>query len=275
MTELLALSSAALWGFGDFTGGYTTRRMPVWAVMAWSQLFGIAVLALGFVIVPVAAFSVRDLAIGAAGGLIGLVGLTILYAALAKGQMSVVAPITGITTAILPVVYDVATGGHLSRLDWLGIGLGVAAVVLLGLDVTRSRMGKQEVLLALGAGTAFAAFFIALSYTSEASGLWPIAGARAVSLPVAALVALHRGVARRPEAGNMALVATAGGLDMAANIALLLALQRGSLAVSTVLSSLYPAFTVLAAVVVLRERPGRIQIGGIVVALAAAGALAA
>ena len=275
MTELLALSSAAMFGLGDFTGGFTARRRSVWAVLAWSQVFGVAVLAVGFLIVPVETFSGADVAFGALGGVAGLFGLALLYTALARGNMSIIAPITGATTATLPVIFDVATGGSLSLTQWVGIALGIGAVVLLGLGVKGDGISTEDLALALVAGVAFAAFFIALAQTSEASGLWPVVGARAVSLPIAAAVALRLGVAARPKRRDATLVATAGTLDMGANIALLLALQRGSLAVSSVLSSFYPAFTSLVAVVILKERPSRTQTLGIGVAIAAVVALAA
>ena len=275
MSELLALASAVMFGLGDLTGGYTTRRLSVWTVMLWSQLVGVLVLGIGFLLVPVDSVTAGDIGFGALGGISGLFGLAILYAALSRGKMSLIAPITGATTAILPVAFDLSTGGSLSRVEWIGISLGVAAVVLLGLDITRTRLGRRELVLAVGAGVAFAIFFIAFAETHKAAGLWPVVGARAVSLPLTVLIAVRVGAVTRPKGRNRSLVATAGTLDMSANIAVLLALQRGSLAISSVLSSLYPAVTAIAAVALLRERPSRTQSAGIGVAVAAVIALAA
>jgi drug/metabolite transporter (DMT)-like permease len=274
MSQLFALSSAVMFGLGDFTGGFTTKRLPVWSVMFWSQFYGVPILVAGFALVPVDEVRGADVAWGAAGGLLGLFGLAILYTALAGGRMSVIAPITGATTAMLPVVFDLATGASLSRLEWLGITLGVVAVVLLGVDSSTTGAQRREVLLALLSGVAFAAFFIALAQTDEAAGLWPVAGARLVSLPAALALIIFRRTRSRPTGRDATLVTTAGTLDMGANIALLLALQRGSLAVSSVLSSMYPAVTAIAAVIVLKERPSRAQQAGIAVALGAVAALA-
>jgi uncharacterized membrane protein len=113
-------------------------------------------------------------------------------------------------------------------------------------------------------------FFIAMSYTSEASGLWPLAAARGVTVPVAFVVAFGLGVAAIPEGRILRLVALTGAADMVANLAIVTAVQRGPLGVSAVLSSLYPAVTVLAALVVLKEHPTTIQRFGIVLAVAAA-----
>ncbi len=275
MNEMLALGSAVFFGFGDFTGGLATRRMSVWSVMFWSQLLGAAILAVGFTFVPAEDVGIADIAYGAVGGILGLAGLAILYTALARGTMSIIAPITGATTAILPVIYDLATGGSLSRLEWLGIGLGVVAVVLLGLESSTRGLARKDVGLALAAGVAFAVFFIVFAQTSDDAGLWPVAAARAVSLPASFAILLATGSVARPRGVNGRLVAVAGTFDMGANIALLLALQRGSLAVTSVLSSLYPAFTAIAAVLILKERPSRNQTAGIAIAVAAVVALAA
>lgn len=273
MSEGLALASAVLFGFGDFTGGFVTRRLSAWRVMLWSQLFGLLILAAGFLVVRVEAVTPADVFFGALSGLAGAIGIVLFYTALARGTMSVVAPVTGATGAALPVLFDLLTGVSLTGPEWTGIGLGMLAVTSLGLDVTKKGASPQSFLLAIAAGVSFALFFIAFAQTDDASGLCPAAAARMVSIPLAALVALGLGNARLPERSDLPLVATAGGLDMAANVSILLALQRGTLAVGTVLSSLYPAFTALAAIVFLRERPTTVQFGGIVLALGAVVAL--
>ncbi|MCB1247572.1 MAG: EamA family transporter, partial [Acidimicrobiia bacterium] len=122
--------------------------------------------------------------------------------------------------------------------------------------------------------TAFAVFFIAMGQTSEGSALWPLAAARAVSIPVAFLVIFtQRSFATTPK-GAWLLVAVSGMIDMAANIAILLAVQRGPLGINAVLGSLYPVFTVGAAVVFLQERPTTRQVVGIAGALVAIAFLA-
>ena len=115
----------------------------------------------------------------------------------------------------------------------------------------------------------FAAFFIALDQTSEASGLWPLVSGRLVSVPLAFAVALIAGAAVAPARRLVPIVGAAGAGDIAANIAVLLALQRGPLGISVVLTSLYPAVTALAAVVFLHERPTILQRVGIALALCA------
>ena len=275
MSNIFAIASAVFFGFGDFSGGLATRRIAVWTVMAWSHVIGLATLAVGLLLVSADTVTSRDIGFGALAGLAGLVGLAILYTALAAGTMSIVAPISGAVGAALPVTVDVVGGTKLSSSEWLGVALAFVAVLLVGLDRTAGRIHLRLLTLAVAAGVAFGLFFIALAQTSQDSGLWPLVSARGVTIPIAIVMALIMGGAARPRGRNLRLVATAGSLDMAANISIALALQRGPLGISSVLSALYPAVTVLAAVAILRERPTVQQAAGIALALSAVIALAA
>jgi drug/metabolite transporter (DMT)-like permease len=274
MSQLLALLSAVLFGVADFTGGLVTRRLPVWKVIPWSQLLGLPLLVVGLLVVPAEEITALDLALGAVGGIAGLAGLAILYSTLAAGTMSVVAPISGAVAAAIPVIFDLSRGEELSPLQIFGIVLALAAVLLVGLDHSARHLDGRLLLQAAAAGAAFAVFFIALGFTDEASGLWPLVAARTATVPIAFAVALALGVAARPRDDDLRLVAVAGTLDMGANVAIALALQRGPIGVSSVLSSLYPAVTAVVAVVVLNERPSTQQLVGIGFALAAVLALA-
>jgi drug/metabolite transporter (DMT)-like permease len=224
--------------------------------------------------VPVEEVTAADLAWGAIAGIAGLVGLVILYSTLAAGTMSVVAPISGAVAAAIPVVFDLARGKDMSLLRVLGIALALAVVLLVGLDHSARHLDVRLLLQAAAAGVAFAAFFIALGFTDEASGLWPLVAARSVTIPISFVVALALGVSAPPHGHDLSLVAAAGTLDMGANVAIALALQRGPLGINSVLSSLYPAVTAVVAVVVLKERPSTQQLVGIGLALAAVLALA-
>ncbi|MCZ7534199.1 MAG: DMT family transporter [Acidimicrobiia bacterium] len=267
MTQLLAISSAALFGIADFAGGIATRRMPAWKVTAWTQLLGIPMLVVGLVIVAAPEVTRSDLLWGAAGGLFGLVGLAIMYATLAAGAMSVVAPIIGAGAAIIPVIWAVVTGESMSPIEWAGIVAAGGAVALLASQPGVGRLNRRLFVQALAAALGFGVFFIALGQTNEASGLWPLAAARMVTIPVAfSMVLLLR---MRPIAphGSWRLVATAGFFDMTGNIAIVLAVQRGPLGINAVLGSLYPLFTVAAAIIILKERPTARQLVGIALAV--------
>ncbi len=274
MTQIFALTSAVFYGLGDFLGGIATRKMSVWTVTAWSQTLGIGVLGIGLIVVPAEAVTTADILWGAIAGAIGLFGLAVLYSTLASGSMTIVAPIAGATTAVIPVVVDLSQGAELSARHWIGIGLALGAVLLIGNDPASRGTDIRMVGRAVLAGAAFGIFFIALAQTSEASGLWPLVGARGTTIPIAFAIAGVRGVAARPGGRDLGMLAVLGNLDMAANVSIALALQRGPLGISAVLSSLYPAFTAVTAVVILHERPRPGQIVGIVLAMGAIVALA-
>jgi drug/metabolite transporter (DMT)-like permease len=123
--------------------------------------------------------------------------------------------------------------------------------------------------MALAAGTGFALFFIGISQTAEASGFWPLVGARAVTIPLGFM--LHRGLetSARPSGVELRWVVAAGLLDMTANLMVAVALQRGPLGIVSVLTSLYPVVTALSAVALLRERLSRTQLAGVGMAMAA------
>jgi drug/metabolite transporter (DMT)-like permease len=274
MSQVLAIIAAAFYGAADFSGGLATRHIPAARVAAWSQLIGTPLLVIGIAGMDAPSVTTRDLAYGALAGLSGLVGLILLYAALAQGTMSVVSPITGVLSAAIPLVWGVFGGEQLVTLQWLGVVLAVSAVLFVARDHTASRLTSRVLLLSVGAAIGFAFFFIAIDQTSGTAGLWPLVAARAVSTPLAFVAAAFAGGIAPPPRRILPIVAIAGVADMAANVAVLLSLQTGPLAINAVLISLYPAFTVLAAILVLRERPTGIQRFGIGLALVAAVLLA-
>jgi len=274
MSQLLALTSAAFYGFGDFVGGFATRRMALWRVTAWSMFIGVAVLIIGLFVVPAEEVTAADILWGSAAGVAGLFGLAILYSTLAAGTMTIVAPISGASAAVIPVLFDLAQGTTLTSRQWFGIALAVAAVLLVGAERGAQRADPRIVARAMLAGATFGFFFIALSQTSTDSGLWPLVGARVVAVPLAFLVAFATKSVAPPRRRDLGLLVLLGSLDMSANIAIALALQQGSLAVNSVLSSLYPVFTALAAIIILHERPSRVQTVGVGFAVGAIVALA-
>jgi drug/metabolite transporter (DMT)-like permease len=183
--------------------------------------------------------------------------------------MAVVSPLTAATTAAIPVVVDLAVGGTLAVVSALGVVLALAAIATIAGERSEQRLSPGLVLMALAAGTGFAVFFIAISQTAEASGFWPLVGARAVTLPIGVLI--HRSLEPpvRPTLAGFRWVAVAGLLDMGANLLVAVALQRGPLGVVSVLSSMYPVVTALVAVAVVGERLTRVQMAGVVMAMVA------
>jgi len=275
MAAVLALLSAVLFGAGDFFGGTAARRTHVLVVVAASHVIGLVMI---LAVAPVMAGAVtgQDLVYGALAGLFGLLGIGCLYHCLGQGPMAIVAPTTAISNAVLPVLWGVAHGERLSAVNTAGVLLGLAAIGLVsgGTGIRRlinaARVPPALVFEALLAGVGFAGFYICMNATTEASTPWPLVSARVVSAGLALLLLLYVGrspIPRRAEGG--AAVVFAGLLDMAANLAILLAIHRGLLSLTVVLSSLYPATTVILARTVLDERMSRNQVAGVAAALVA------
>lgn len=273
MTNLLALGAAGLYGIADFAGGLATRRLPVWQVTAWSQLLGVPLLACGILVTRWTSIGLADVAFGALGGALGLIGIVALYAALSEGTMSIVSPMTGVLTAALTVVWGLASGEAIDVTQWTGIVLAIGAVALIAVDRTDARVTRAVLAKVVIASVGFAGFFVAFAQTSQDAGLLPLAVGRGISVPVAFLIAASVHTTARPQNASLGIVVLSGNADVAANIAIVIALQRGPLGISSVLVSLYPVFTVVAAMIILRERPTAPQRGGIILAVAAAALL--
>jgi drug/metabolite transporter (DMT)-like permease len=271
MPALLALFSAATYGIGDFCGGLAARKIPATTVLLWSHLLGLTLLAVSTVFVagdPQAG----DLVIGAVGGLAGAAGVGLLYQGLAVGQMSVVAPITALLAAAVPVIAGYAEGERPGGTAVVGMLLAFVAIVLVSAEGggTLRPSNLRSVLYALGAGLGFGFFFVFLSHTGDGAGMWPLVAARLASVLVVGSVALLGFIPRTPPVpGTRELTACAGALDAAANVLYLLAVREGLVSVVSVLAALYPVSTVVLARLVLKERVARIQVSGMALAVPA------
>jgi drug/metabolite transporter (DMT)-like permease len=252
MALVLSLAAAIVYGAGDFLGGFATKRAPVVTVVFGSQLAGLAILAIALPLVP-GTFRFVDVAYGAAAGVLGAIAVALLYRGLAVGAMGIVSPITAVLAAAVPAIYGIATGERPTAVALAGIVLALIAVVVVSFSggVGRTARGVPE---AIAAGLLFAAFFIVLARTSADAGLWPLVGARGVSIVVFALVALAVRVTLVPPPGARATVFFGGLFDMLANVLYVLAVHTGLIAIVAVVTSLYPASTVALAGIVLRER---------------------
>jgi drug/metabolite transporter (DMT)-like permease len=271
----LGLASAACWGAGDFCGGLATRGSPPRPVVMASQLVGAALL-LALAIgsgepVP----EPHRLALCGAAGLLGVVGLLALYRALAGGAMGVAAPVSGVLCASVPVAAGAWLEGLPGALTLGGFALAIGAVWL----VTRTGQGRQvsmsELTLPVVAGLAFGAFVVLMARASGDAVFWPLVAARIVSIAVLGGIAVAARERPWPNRADIVPVALAGVFDAGGNACLVAAAHAGRLDVAGVLSSLYPASTVLLAWWILREPITRWQLAGLAASLAAIAAISA
>jgi drug/metabolite transporter (DMT)-like permease len=276
-----ALLSALLFGSGDFSGGLATRRALAtrrgtatgrhrpFQVLAWSALSG--ALALGLL-----AWCTREplparasLLWAAGAGLSGALGLVALYRALAQGNAAVVSPIAGVVGAALPVIVGAFTQGLPGAARLLGFASAMVGIGLVTRAPSHSAGTSREPILLAGlSGVGFGAFYLFAAQIEPGAVLAPLAVAK-VTGGCVAWGAAYLGGRRLPSVQGSGIAWLAGALDAAANALYLLAQQYTRLDVAVVLSSLYPAVTVLLAFLLLKERISRAQWTGVALCSAA------
>jgi drug/metabolite transporter (DMT)-like permease len=269
----LGLAVAASYGAADFFGGLASKRATSWSVVLLAQYVGLAFLTLLLLADRHASPTGADLVLGAAASSVGVIGVGLLYLGLARGPMGVVAPITAVGSAVVPVAWGLLSGERPAVLALAGVGLALVAVVLVARTTDEetvpatARIARSTLVVAVAAGLAFGMVFVLLSHTGDDSGFWPLLSGRLAST-TALLVVLA--VLRRPlvpGGDTRPIVVLAGVFDVGANALFLLASREGLLSLVSVLSSLYPAITVVLARVVLHERLLRHQLAGLALAL--------
>lgn len=281
MAVLLALAAALSWGVSDFLGGLAEGRTDedrTGAITAWTMGIGLIGLS-GLSLLVGGQLGVGDALVAALGGVGGAVGVAALYRGLAVGTIAVVAPITGVLAAALPVLAGVVRGERPTSLAWIGIAAALGSIVL----VARERpdddgvrpVNARALVYAVTAGVGFAAIFLVLDAMPEEAGLWPLVPMKLGGVLAALVWISSQHGHRLPARATWPLVIGVGVLDNAANVAYLLATREGLLALVAVLASLYPAFTVLMARVVLGERLERPQVAGMLLAGAGVALIAA
>lgn len=207
-------------------------------------------------------------------GLSQAFGVWWFYAALGSGPISVVSPLTAVLVAAVPVGVGLALGERPGAVAGVGTVLALLAVVLVSRettdeDVSPHRFTTTVAWLTIGSGLAFGLNFVLIHQAPVAAGLWPLFFARLSATAIVLTVAAFTGNFRAPQGLPLGLAVAAALLDTGANVAMLLALQASMLSLAGVLMALYPAATVLLAIVVLRERVTRWQVVGMVLALTA------
>ncbi len=268
---LFGLAAAASWGAGDFSGGLATRRSrSVLAVVILSQLLGGCLLAVLALAISESWPQGHDLWWSGAAGLSGAVGLVTLYRGLAVGRMGVVAPVTAVFSASLPVLVSLLQEGLPTLVQFAGFALALTAVWLVSRTGSQHPIRLADLALPLVAGLGFGGFFIFADQITIGAVLWPIVVARGTSTSfLLLLLLLRRQPQPWPARTQLPLVALVGLLDTGGNTFFLLATQAGRLDIASILSSLYPAVTVCLAWLVLQENLTRQQALGIVAAVTA------
>jgi drug/metabolite transporter (DMT)-like permease len=279
VTIIFGLLSAFSYGYADFVGALAAKKVRAIAVTTISFVFGLG-LATGLSLFIGASFSQAAVTSGIYAGICSGIAISCLYAALALGPISIVSPLTAVISAVIPVIFDLATGAKLGPFALVAIALILIAVVLVafvpGLDF---RLPSARALLySIGAGVGFSGIFVFLDGAPSDSGL-----ATLIVMRIVGVLLMFAGLAYaffryRPKQfleteifsrSLIWLVLLAGLGDVLGNVFFLVATRAGELAIAAVLTALYPVGTILLARIVLKERIAKSQSLGIVLAIGA------
>jgi drug/metabolite transporter (DMT)-like permease len=272
---LLALGSSVAYGLTDFLGGLAARRAHIFLLGSITQPLGLVLL---LVVAPVVGGTVDgDVWFwGVVAGLGGSIAYVTLFRALAIGPMSVASPISAIVAVVLPVLAGVLFGERLPVMGWVGIAVGIVAVLMVSQvhEDAPHPVSLRVVVLAIAAGVFISVFLIGLERAPSDSGLWPVVIVRVVTSTLLLAAAASARVFSRPSRDVVALAATSTILDVIATVAFMLATREGLLSVVAVITALYPAATVLMARLVLKEHLQAVQRLGLLLAAVSVSVLA-
>lgn len=182
LTVILGLAGALVYGAADFLGGLAARRISALRVTAVGALSGVVLLAVGSLVVP-GRWSWEAVLWGGISGVTGAAAIALLYACLAIGPMSILSPLTAVTSAIVPLTWGLVTGSELGLIAYPAFALALVAVVLVGFVPSKEavRPTLAGLLMAIASGTLIGAFYILIDQTPDDSGLVPLVVNRSVS----------------------------------------------------------------------------------------------
>jgi len=271
MASLLALLSSAMWGTADFFAGRLSKKHNPFAVLGFSQVYGLLVGI--FIVVISGSYQGKALGFdgylipGALAGLFGYIGLACLYEGLSTGRMGVVSPISSLST-VIPLAYALITGDVLSAITALGVVIAIIGVFCASGPELSQGLPIKPLLLALGAAAGFGLALTFIAIGSQSSALLTMVSMRATTFFVTISLAIKFKTTGNFDKKAMPLLFFIGAADFIANLLLGIATTKGLVSVAMVFGSLYPIATAVLAYKFLQERLQRVQYVGIALAVA-------
>jgi drug/metabolite transporter (DMT)-like permease len=300
LAVVLALAAAVGYGSSDFAAGLAARRASVIRVALMTQAVCVITAGLALPLTGAGHPDPQAVAWGALAGLAGVCGALPLYLGFRHAAFSVAGPLSAVAAAGFSVLAGLLLGERPTALALTGIGLALPAIVSVSastraprgapgaggpaVPAARARSGRAGagrrrvpagVGYGLAAGVCFALLFIALNQAGSGSGLWPVFSGQVTAFAAVGCLAAFTGDLRAPEAREGWLAVIAGLTGEPGTIAYFLATHHGLLAVAAVLSSLYPAVTIMLARVLVGERLTAIRLAGLLLAGASVSLIAA
>lgn len=268
LAAIFALTAAAAWGTGDFASGLAARRVGALHTLLLSFVVGLVGMTILAFTSGQAIPSTADLAWGVIAGLCGTTGFIFMLRGFTVGRMSIVAPVSAVLAAAIPVIVTSFGEGLPRPIQFLGFGVAFISIWLVSSHDEKENR-PAGIGLAILAGLGFGLFFSLLDQISEGVVYWPLVASRVVA---GSLLFGYLALTRQPiipANPPYFWLFLSGILDVAGNLFFLLSIQAGRLDIGAVLVSLYPAITVLLALLIAKEKMNRLQAIGVAVALLA------
>ena len=276
LSILYGIASAATWGAADFIGGLASKRTSPYRVLFLAEIAGLIPFTALALLTREPIPSTLDLLWGAISSLVGLAGLTILYRALADGQMTIAAPVSALFAALIPVIFGFFTLGAPSLATFGGFILAFLAVWLISQTdkanwrfPLRGLRSFADLRLPLFSGLFFGLYFIVIHRATLNAFFWPLVMARFAGFAAFGLYALITRQPAMPPRDVWGFCIVNGVIDIGGNAFYILSAQTGRIDVAAVLGALYPASTVLLAWIFLKEKINWTQTFGVILALIA------
>jgi drug/metabolite transporter (DMT)-like permease len=272
-TAAYGMAAVLAWGTSDFLGGYATRRANAFLFAVVFNLGGLALMGTLAAATHAPFPSTHAVAWTLAGGTFGGAGVAIFFRALSAGKMGVTAPVAAVLSAAIPTLFSIFTEGMPGKVPILGFAVAVVGLWL----ITRTDEGARPegIGLAVVAGIGFASFYLCVRQAGDASVLWMATLTRTGGLIITALIVLLGGKFRDITSAGVRWAVLTGCIDSLGTVLFVRASQTGRLDEAVVISSLYPAVTVLLARIFLKEHLTRWRFVGLLAALASVPMIAA
>ena len=270
LSIIFGLSAALGWGAADFMGGLASRRTGAYRAALYGEAIGLIFIIPALYVSREALPDLTPLAMAFFAGAIGTTGLLMLFHTMERGKMSIATPVSALMAAVLPVLVGTMFQGFPGFLTFLGFVISLSAIWLISREEgnhSRILSHLNELRLPLLAGIGFGTYFVLVHEAAQQSTYWTMLTSRIGGVLVMVVFMLTRRKVWSVSQAAFPLIFLNGFLDIAGNGFYILASQTGRLDVAAVLSSLYPATTVLLAAILLKERLARSQAIGILLAL--------
>jgi|GEM_PF-6124382 len=261
-----ALTSAILFGFGDFGAGELGKKMNPFALL--SGIYFIEIPLLFFLVVGGNEYGTASTNVFLfLVGILGFVGFTSIIYGLTKGFASIVMSLSGLLALVVPAIASVIIGESTSVLVWIGVAVAVVAIICVTKvsDPEHAHEHKDHklairisVISGTLAGLTLGTYFVGLDQID--SPIFP----KLLYLQLPGFifgviyVAINRSTFVKIRKSFFLLLAIGVGYQIG-QILFPFASDRTSLVVTNIIVNLYPAITIFLAKYINHEKTNQVQ----------------